>query len=404
MTVIFYGMGFAVTIQAYTESLLALAEPVAFLQDENLPLPSLPDDPAGKGRVVRWFVIASAPGFFDQKGKWWDVNEKWVDAHVSEYERFKGKFGYHAPVRMQHQKHGLRYGDVVQLAKWNDPREFLPDGTPYPEDRRLKLIAALALADVLDPEERIQNSTLKFVSVGIRRITTDTGLMFPEVVGEVSLVDSPHLKSAAPGGHVLAEQEENKEMEERLNQLEEMLKALMAKVEGMIPSEEAPPATGEPPAPSPEEENPEELQEEDKAQMSEDGLVLQLSERILALEQERDKALFEQSFPAGRVLELSEEDRELWFQFSRTKPKAVLALLKKAQVKATPTAENSEEGIDWSKALGKGNAPEPGGEGNPDLAPKSRTIAELKEEAKRTGVTYMDLYKDCVRNKIKVLN
>ena len=181
-------------------------------------LPPVPKDPTGLDRHVSWVIVACGPKFEhpDLAGPV-EVNKEWIEKYVACHKKLLS-IGYHPPVLREHRKEGLRFGDVFELRHW-----VAPDG----KDR---MIAAIAWAKILDAADRILNGQLRYVSPTLGGIATDTLGNLYHCVLEVSIVASPHFKSAGSRHILNDEQGEALAPKEEKNMTPEQIAALFAKL------------------------------------------------------------------------------------------------------------------------------------------------------------------------------
>lgn len=149
-------------------------------------LPPRPKDPGG--RLVKWVLLAQAPGFAYQ-GREYAVDADWIDARVKDYQRLTAA-DYTAPLLREHQRDGERHGDVLKLAR------FELDGRPA-------LIAAVAFSDPA-ADDKIKRGMIKYLSPSFGPIEDDRGRKYDFALREASLVAAPHQKHLSPGdSHVI---------------------------------------------------------------------------------------------------------------------------------------------------------------------------------------------------------
>lgn len=264
-------------------------------------LPPKPKDPGG--RLVRWVLLAQAPGFV-YKGSEFKVDGDWLDERVSEYRQLL-KGDYTAPLLREHDRDGERHGDILKLQR-------------HTIDGKDSLIAAVAFADP-EAEAKIKQGRIKYLSPAFGPVEDDRGRKFKFALREASLVAAPHQKNLTPGdSHVLGAEAQEGDMPEhyedkspeievdvkeeapsRLDILESKvdkmamalaelaeLKELMEKALAEIPEEDA--------------AEPEMMGDHDEAKMAEeDAAVVAMREELEELRSQRDKAIFEQVQPSA---------------------------------------------------------------------------------------------------------
>ena len=286
-------------------------------------LPQHPKD-AG-GRLVRWVLLAQAPGFVygDQR---FDVDAGWIQRQLAEF-KLMTRNGYRPPLLREHTRNGERSGDVLALDK------IELDGRPA-------LIGAVAFSDP-DADDKIKRGEVKYVSPAFGPLQDDQGREYDFVLREVSLVAAPHQKNLSPGvSHVLgserqeddnmsdeekvevdqvelALEEASNPLEDRISKIEEGLAHVLDMMTKMMEPDE--------------EEVIEEVETDETAQ---------LRERINALEEERDRAVWTQKSPGA--LKWTAELGELLFGVWRGDKERVSATLSEATVEASTPVQASE--------------------------------------------------------------
>jgi phage terminase small subunit len=301
----------------------------AYILDDMPALPAKPKDPLG--RHVAWVALTQAPGFI-YGDKAFKVDEDFIKAQIDGY-RSLTRADYTAPVLREHSRNGERSGDVLALAS-------------VVIDERLTLIGALALSDP-EAQDKIKRGEIKYVSPSFGPISDDRGRDFDFALREVSLVAAPHQKHLTPGTtHVLGKEQGEMDkdksteqevstsdapsVEERLGKMEKAiaelleLKQLMeaAMMEDDEEKEEEGPQMGEPT------ESPE---------------VVSLREQVEALEDERDRAVWDQG--DRRVLTVTPElDALLYAEWRKDKERvaAMLSEASKAPAKEKQPAKQPE--------------------------------------------------------------
>lgn len=166
-------------------------------------LPAKPHDSAG--RPVQWVLLCSSPGFV-YDGTWVAVDDAFLSAQLSDFERMTAS-GYAPPVLREHVRAGERAGDVLQLA--------VADVAGAPS-----LVAAVALADMAAPD-KVASGAIKYVSPSFGPLEDDRGHRYTFALREVSLTVAPHQKHIGNGTtHILAS--EGRTMDNRQNNAEEL--------------------------------------------------------------------------------------------------------------------------------------------------------------------------------------
>lgn len=336
----------------------------AYILDDMPALPAKPKDPLG--RHVAWVALTQAPGFI-YGDKAFKVDEDFIKAQIDGY-RSLTRADYTAPVLREHSRNGERSGDVLALAS-------------VVIDERLTLIGALALADPEAPD-KIKRGEIKYVSPSFGPISDDRGRDFDFALREVSLVAAPHQKHLTPGTtHVLGKEQGEMDkdkstkqevetsdapsVEERLGKMEKAmaelleLKQLMeaAMMEDDEEEEEEGPQMGEPT------ESPE---------------VVSLREQVEALENERDRAVWEQG--KRQVLTVTPALDALLYDAWRKDKEGVAAMLSEASKtpakEKQPTSQPEPTPVSpWVRMSEAAPVPS-----NDDVKPA--TDAELSEQAR----------------------
>ena len=261
-------------------------------------LPPKPKDPGG--RLVRWVLLAQAPGFV-YRGEEFKVDGEWLDDRVGEYRQLL-KGDYTAPLLREHDRDGERHGDILKLQR-------------HSIDGKDSLIAAVAFADP-DAEDKIKQGRIKYLSPAFGPVEDDRGRRFAFALREASLVAAPHQKNMSPGDtHVLGgelkegdkvpehyddkspEMMDDDKPEARLDILEAKvdkmatalaelaeLKELMEKALAEMPEEVA--------------DDAEEVAAE-MGEVEEDAAIVAMREELNQLREQRDRAVFEQVQPAS---------------------------------------------------------------------------------------------------------
>jgi hypothetical protein len=261
-------------------------------------LPPKPKDPGG--RLVRWVLLAQAPGFV-YRGEEFKVDGDWLDERVGEYRQLL-KGDYTAPLLREHDRDGERHGDILKLQR-------------HSIDGKDSLIAAVAFADP-DAEDKIKQGRIKYLSPAFGPVEDDRGRRFAFALREASLVAAPHQKNMSPGDtHVLGgehqegdkvpehyddkspEMMDDDKPEARLDILEAKvdkmatalaelaeLKELMEKALAEMPEEVA--------------DDAEEVAAE-MGEVEEDAAIVAMREELAQLREQRDRAVFEQVQPAS---------------------------------------------------------------------------------------------------------
>jgi len=315
-------------------------------------LPPKPKDPAD--RLVKWVVIAQAPGFVYQ-GRHFDVDGSWIEDRVAEYRKL-AKGDYTAPMLREHDRDGERHGDVLAL------RRHSIDGVD-------SLIAAVAFADP-EAEDKLKRGQIKYVSPSFGPIEDDRGNTYDFALREVSLVAAPHQKHLKPGdthvlgteGEVMPEHYDDKEKaeladeakpeEDRLSQLEAVVGKLAGQMAEMMELKSLMEAAMM---------EAEAGEDEDK----EDAPAPEMSEEIATLraerdqlQAERDKAIFTQIQPQSLIW--TAELAEVVFNVWRADKDRVGAILAEATPKDTEPAQRKLEPAPmnpWAVRLSEASAP-----------------------------------------------
>jgi len=315
-------------------------------------LPPKPKDPAD--RLVKWVVIAQAPGFVYQ-GRQFDVDGSWIEDRVAEYRKL-AKGDYTAPMLREHDRDGERHGDVLAL------RRHSIDGVD-------SLIAAVAFADP-EAEDKLKRGQIKYVSPSFGPIEDDRGNTYDFALREVSLVAAPHQKHLKPGDtHVLGAEErvempehydkekaeladEAKPEEDRLSQLEAVVGKLAGQMAEMMElkslMEAAMMEAGEDEEPVAEIVPAPEMSEE----------IAKLRAERDQLQAERDKAIFTQIQPQSLIW--TAELAEVVFNVWRADKDRVGAILAEATPKDTAPAQRKLEPAPmnpWAVRLSEASAP-----------------------------------------------
>ena len=308
-------------------------------------LPQKPIDSAG--RKVNWVLLCQSPGFV-YDGQWVAVDESFLAEQLSDFERLTAS-GYAPPVLREHKRAGERAGDVLQLA--------VADVAGAPS-----LVAAVALADSTAPQ-KIQDGAIKYVSPSFGPLEDDKGHKYNFVLREVSLVASPHQKHIGDGAtHILAseitmkteeqleldtlqpqetapaeELETAQEAAEELETAQELEAAEVTaeewtadKVQGLLLQLEARLSAME------DRIRGEEAEEEEE----EESAGCELTERISALELERDQALW--AHVDHKKLKVTAQLSELLFEVWRRQKSEVGAILDKATIKRDKAASTPD--------------------------------------------------------------
>lgn len=262
-------------------------------------LPPKPKDPGG--RLVRWVLLAQAPGFV-YRGEEFKVDGDWLDERVGEYRQLL-KGDYTAPLLREHDRDGERHGDILKLQR-------------HSIDGKDSLIAAVAFADP-DAEDKIKQGRIKYLSPAFGPVEDDRGRRFAFALREASLVAAPHQKNMSPGDtHVLGgEQKEGDKVPEHYDDKspemmdgddkpEARLDILEAKVDKMATAlaelAELKELMEKALAEMPEEvaDDVEEVAAE-MGEVEEDAAIVAMREELNQLREQRDRAVFEQVQPAS---------------------------------------------------------------------------------------------------------
>lgn len=291
----------------------------AYILDDMPTLPAKPKD--ALGRHVAWVALTQAPGFI-YGDKAFKVDEDFIKAQIDGY-RSLTRADYTAPVLREHSRNGERSGDVLALAS-------------VVIDERLTLIGALALSDP-EAQDKIKRGEIKYVSPSFGPISDDRGRDFDFALREVSLVAAPHQKHLTPGTtHVLGKEQGEMDkdksteqevetsdapsVEERLGKMEKQLAEFVAMLEAAMV------------------EDDDEGKEEEGPQMgepAESAEIVSLREQVEALEDERDRAVWEQG--DRKVLTVTPELDALLYAAWRADKEGVSAMLSEAS--KTPAKE-----------------------------------------------------------------
>ncbi len=180
------------------------------MPDFRTSLPVLPDDieTAEGPRQHTWVVIsAEGPCVMPlRKGEKEpveiDVTSDWIAERVSDYIALTGSGYYEAGHIIEHDRQGVRNGDVFELSGWVDPR-----------DKRSKLLAGIRWIAGLDARAAVEKGVLRYGSPCWTQYTDERGELWPLALGEVSATVAPHQKHLAPS-HYLSEASHSGEPDE----------------------------------------------------------------------------------------------------------------------------------------------------------------------------------------------
>ena len=283
------------------------------------------------------------------------VDGAWIDAQVAEWSRLT-RDGYRVPAIAQHNPEatqGSRLGDVL------DVRRVMLGG-------KAAMTAAIAWA-MPGAQELLDSGGLRYVSPHFGPLADDgNGGAFDLVLLEVSAVTAPHQKHLGRT-HILAGEYQEVPMDgiapaapaaptadDRLSALEALVQGLAEKMEALA----APPAMAE--------EEPAEADESADEPDGDDivmGEIRALRSELAAEKKARREAEFSARYPAGAVVELTPELREVCFQLAEADADAFQALAANAKRPAITHANTQTPpraaSIQWGVALGEGAAPLP---------------------------------------------
>ena len=328
------------------------------LQMEGLP----PHPKDAGGRLVKWVLLAQSPGFVygDRKFK---VDDEFINRQLSDFADLT-RGGYRPPLLREHTRNGERSGDVLALSS------MTLDGRPA-------LIGAVAFSDP-EADDKIKRGEVKYVSPAFGPLQDDEGREYDFVLREVSLVAAPHQKNLSSGSsHVLGseqgdpmstenqpvveapapavEAEEHKpSMEDRLSNLEKSVAHVLDMMTKMM-----------------------EHDDKDEDEEVEADETAQLRERINALEEERDRAVWSQTQP--EALKWTPALGELLFGAWRADRETVSATLGEATIERSAAPAQVEEtpvnpfAVRMSEPSGK---PEERGSSDEDLSAEALRIAD----------------------------
>ena len=296
------------------------------LQMEGLP----PHPKDAGGRLVKWVLLAQSPGFVYGDRKF-TVDDDFINRQLSDFATLT-RGGYRPPLLREHTRNGERSGDVLALSS------MTLDGRPA-------LIGAVAFSD---PEagDKIKRGEVKYVSPAFGPLQDDEGREYDFVLREVSLVAAPHQKNLSSGSsHVLgseqgenpmstenqpveevsppvveAEEQDASSMEDRLSNLEKSVAHVLDMLTKMMM------------------EGDKDKDEDEEVEADE---TAQLRERINALEEERDRAVWSQTQP--EALKWTPALGELLFGAWRADRETVSATLGEATIERSAPPAKVEE-------------------------------------------------------------
>jgi hypothetical protein len=355
-------------------------------------LPPKPKDPGG--RLVRWVLLAQAPGFV-YGGKQFEVDGAWLDERVSEYRQLL-KGDYTAPLLREHDRDGERHGDILKLQR-------------HAIDGKESLIAAVAFADP-EAEDKIKQGRIKYLSPAFGPVEDDRGRKFKFALREASLVAAPHQKNLSPGdSHVLGAESKEGDMPEHYDKAEmpehvaeepkDRLDVLEAKVEKLAMAlgelAELKELMEKALAEIPEEIPEEDAAEPEMAEAEEDAAVVAMREELEELRSQRDKAVFEQVQPSSLTWTpgLAALIFNVW-RNDKDRVGAILAEATPAEVAPVVKASEPAPSNPWAVRLGEVVAPV-----EADAAPMTDDEIEAKaiEMAEGDQIKAYDIYKQLKR-------
>ena len=169
------------------------------MPDFRASLPGLPDDiKTEEGDRQHTWVVISAEGPCvmplrqgEDEPVEIDVTPEWIAERVADYIALTGSGYYEAGHIVEHDRQGLRTGDVFGLSEWVDPR-----------DKRAKLLAGIRWVAGIDARKATAKGELRFASPCWTQFTDELGKTWPIALGEVSAVVAPHQKSLAPSHYL----------------------------------------------------------------------------------------------------------------------------------------------------------------------------------------------------------
>jgi hypothetical protein len=334
-----------------------------------LQMEGLPDHPRDAGgRLVKWVLLAQSPGFVYQDRKF-SVDPQWISKQISDFASLT-RGGYRPPLLREHTRNGERSGDVLALSS------MTLDGRPA-------LIGAVAFSDP-EADDKIKRGEVKYVSPAFGPLQDDEGREYDFVLREVSLVAAPHQKNLSSGSsHVLgseqgdhmsteqkpveevpapvveAEEQDASSMEDRLSNLEKSVAHVLDMMTKMM-------------------EGDDDEEMEVKVEAEEADETAQLHERINALEEERDRAVWSQTQP--EALKWTADLGELLFKAWRESKETVSATLGEATIERSAAPAKVEEApsvnpfaVRMSEPSGK---PEERSSSDEDLSAEALRIAD----------------------------
>jgi hypothetical protein len=275
-------------------------------------LPAKPKDPLG--RFVVWVALVQSPGFV-YEGKPYKVDDAFIQDQIDTYKSLT-RADYTAPLLAEHEKDGMRKGDWLALDR-------------VVIDERPTLIGAVAMA-IPDAKDKIRRGEIKYFSPSFGKIEDDRGRVFRFAFREGSMTSAPHQKHMTPGEtHILGKEQSEMDkdksteqevstsdapsLEERMGKLEKQMAEFMAMMEAAMV------------------EDDDEGKEEEGPQMgesAESAEVVSLREQVEALEDERDRAVWDQG--DRKVLTVTPELDALLYAAWRKDKEGVSAMLSEA--------------------------------------------------------------------------
>ncbi len=210
-----------------------LAEgPLFSVEEIDVPFPSYEPE---EGRVAIWMKVLAEPGFV-HKGKYWEVDEDFIDNQMAAFKAYTRDGKYQPPVRIEHKAQGGRKGDIL-----GDAKAVLKDGKLY-------YLVAAHLGQELS--EMYRKKELRYFSPGLHAPVEDEfGVIHPVpasgapfVLTEHSVVDAPHQKTVLGTTHLLSEEsmdyeEKGEEKKEEMGEtsLAELAETVKSLSESMAP-------------------------------------------------------------------------------------------------------------------------------------------------------------------------
>lgn len=376
-------------------------------------LPPLPVD--ARDRHVSWVILASTPGmhYWPQDSDnhadqfFQAVDEEWLTYQLSEVARLM-QSGYTLPVRAMHQPSPIRYGDVLQLAVWDDPN-----------DGETKLLGAIAWA-IDDARDMIRSGALAYTSPGFHTFADDSGHLYEGVLSEVSICDAPYQKHidggrnrhilnmetrpmAEPSTTALAEGAPNDAPSDDKPEIltREMVAGMIAEAMQKYMDKD-----------SDEDSMDEETPDDDDKPEPEMTELAELRAQVAELREEKDRAQFAANYPEGHTVTLTPELRDTMYALSKAAPEVFATFAENAQAPAAPapgvqlsestrTPAVPKPSINWGKRHGSSA----GSPSDSDAAPvmslserKAQIKAELQREFPNDAAKRLTLYNERTAN------